>query len=201
MKKNPLLAFGILIALACLQTAAPGSVQASFCSVREDSLQAADIIFSGKVVSITHAPQDDVVLFHVGIGWKGMSESQVIINTGGSARDCGIGNCGYHFEAGKSYLVFAYDWSQSPPVHRTDNGQTVPIPFLVTDKCSRTGPLALAGQDIAALGPGSLPIAGASFLHRLPDFLLYLLVPLLLVAVGFRLRQVSRAGRKQPSML
>ncbi len=184
MTKNRYRLVVAFLMLLCFQVVLlPHIAQASNCRPREDNLQAAEIVFSGKVVNITHVAGDDVVLFNVLAVWKGVLQSQATVYTGDTSRDCGTGNCGYHFKRGSSYLVFAYDW-------RNPRGSTM---HLVTDYCSRTDLLSAASQDLAALGPSGLPVGGAGPLERIQGFVAYLLVGLALVATGLELRVLTKA--------
>src|SRR5689334_3906442 len=117
-KNNNRLVIPSLMMLACIQLALlPATVRASFCMPHGDSLQDGDVVFSGKVLSITHKQVNsnfvvDVVLFSVMHIWRGTSQSRLVVYAGAeSGRDCGRGYCGYTFEVGKSYLVFAYSQS------------------------------------------------------------------------------------------
>lgn len=182
----------ILIPLSCLAIVLvllllPATAHASTCSAREDDLQEAEVIFSGRVLSITPDSSDNVVLFRVYDVWKGAIQSQAVVYTGGTSRDCGIGNCGYKFKAGQDYLVFAYIWNK--PSDPFSPIPSKPIPFLMTDYCSRTDLLSQAGGDLNALGPGSLPSAGAGFPGRIEEYLLYPLIAVILVAAGLGLRR------------
>src|SRR4028118_631954 len=124
------------VVLICLLVLLPGVAEASFCYPHGDSLENAPIVFSGRAVSIKleihdrsgalvnkPAPNtsvDQVVQFRVSEVWRGSVGASVIVRSGDRAsRDCGTGDCGYTFEAGKSYLVFAYqgDWGTAPPGH------------------------------------------------------------------------------------
>ena len=69
--------------------------------------------------------------------WKGDVAERIDIYT---ANECCI--CGYPFERGKEYLIYAY---------RLPSGR------LATTICSRTRPMSRAREDLDALGPGTLP--------------------------------------------
>lgn len=182
----------ILIPLSCLAIALallllPATVRASHCTPHQDGLQDAEVIFSGRVLSITPEHGADVVLFRVSNVWKGEVQSQAVVYTGTASRDCGIGNCGYKFKTGQDYLVFAYIWNKLsdpfPPI------ASKPIPFLMTDYCSRTDLLSQAGGDLNALGPSRLPSAGSGIPGRIEEYVLYPLIALVLVAAGLGLRR------------
>lgn len=181
-------------ALICLLLLLPGVAEASFCSPHGDSLKNAPIVFSGRAVSVkldTYDPSgalvtklvpnasvDQIVRFKVSDVWKGDVGASVVVRSGDYAsRDCGVGDCGYKFEAGKSYLVFAYqgEWGMAPADYTPLITPSAPVK---TDKCSRTDLLSQAKADLAALGPGRLPAAGSG-----PFGAREVLIPLALVAL------------------
>ena len=111
---------GVLICLILLS----GVAEASFCFPHGDSPNNTPIVFSGRAVSVSldfhdpagapviklvpNASVDQVVQFRVMDVWKGDVGAPAVVRSGDYAsRDCGVGDCGYIFEAGKSYLVFA----------------------------------------------------------------------------------------------
>jgi len=88
-------------------------------------------VFSGKVTSIENQSQLLVgVTFLVGSTWKGQVAQSVTIQTGG-----GAGDCGYRFEVGERYLVYAYGSAES----------------LSTSICQRTRPLSASTVDRKSL--------------------------------------------------
>jgi hypothetical protein len=193
---------GVLI---CLLVLPSGVAEASFCSPHGDSLQNAPIVFSGRAVSVKleihdpsgalvnklvpHASVDQTVQFMVRNVWRGDVGASVVVQSGDHAsRDCGAGNCGYTFEAGKSYLVFAYqgEWGMAPPNYTS---QITPSAQIVTDKCSRTELLSRASADLAALGPQRLPATGSGSLGGKEVSIALSLVALTAIAVGVRLRR------------
>ncbi|HEY0075399.1 MAG TPA: hypothetical protein VGB77_14970 [Abditibacteriaceae bacterium] len=104
----------------------------------EQALKSADAVFAGKVISLTSSGRfSGTYSFQVNESWKGASLNILFIRTGR-----GGGDCGYGFEIGQEYLVYAYGKSG-----------------LSTHTCSRTKPLSDAGQDLAVLGPGTPPSA------------------------------------------
>lgn len=187
----------MLLALTCLLLTFPASSgQASQCRYREDDLLEADVIFSGKVIRVERNVRgqyenlvwhDEIVTFQVQNAWKGNFQTQAVV-LGGEAtgRDCGIGNCGYGFKQGVSYLVFAYDWQR-------DSAR-----ILMADKCSRTAPLSSSGarHDLAALGPGHLPDGGSPTDEGIG---MPFVIAIMLALLGLSLRWVGRANsaRKQ----
>jgi hypothetical protein len=133
-----------------------------------------DAVFSGKVVRIYETTRKEpeigervsqhAVIFSVDRTWKGVNETHVVVYTGFSEAACG-----YPFEAGKEYLVYAYD--------DTD---------WVTGICSLTKPLSLAKPDIEAFGKGTPPtqhVAAEELKEdRLNPFLPYMIV---ICVIGF----------------
>ena len=95
-------------------------------------------VFSGTVVAIDRKPGDlyVAVRFKLKEFWKGARSEEVIIFTG-----LGGGDCGYEFEVGQQYLVYAYR-------HKKNE--------LGTNICQRTNELLDAAQDLKVLGKGKL---------------------------------------------
>ncbi|MCH9662843.1 MAG: hypothetical protein K0U66_04170, partial [Gammaproteobacteria bacterium] len=100
----------------------------------------ATAVFVGRVTAITGAesakgyPQRKVAL-QVEESWKGVEEESLTLYTGS-----GGGDCGYPFEEGESYLVYAYRADQTD-----DLGASI---------CSRTQLLTSASEDLTYLrGP------------------------------------------------
>jgi hypothetical protein len=191
---------GVLI---CLLVLLSGVAEASFCS--GDSLQNAPIVFSGRAANVKleiHDPSgalvnklepnasvDQIVQFLVSDVWKGDVGASVVVRSGDYAsRDCGVGNCGYTFEVGKSYLVFAYqgEWGMAPAGYTAVVTPSAPV---VTDKCSRTKLLSQASADLAALGPGRLPATGSGPFGAREVLISLSLVALTAVALGIILRR------------
>ena len=93
-------------------------------------------VFTGTVLEITKLPNDlkVTVKFKVRESWKGVRSAEARVFTGQ-----GGGDCGYKFEKGKEYLVYAYK--------RSDSG-------LETNICQRTALLTEAAEDLKVLGKG-----------------------------------------------
>ncbi len=138
----------IAVTLAIVQIAC-GSIGACTCAPSIPPLKAlakADAVFSGKVDSIAKREIDlgdgrkivvaqtaDVVVRQ---SWKGKIAGKVKVHTGG-----GGGDCGFPFEKGKNYLIYAI---------RDDKGS------LTTNICMRTKLLGDAATEIREL-EGRLP--------------------------------------------
>lgn len=127
-----------IIAIALLATS---TAYACSCGLIPDSVSAArtaDAVFSGRIERIqsrrsTFGP-DLAVTFAVERSWKGkVTPSEIVATAGATA------SCGFPFEKGRTYLVFAA---------RLRNGS------LMTSLCSRTGLLSHSIKDAAAFGEG-----------------------------------------------
>jgi len=109
----------------------------------QESLQEAVAVFSGRVASVktetslfSSSSLDPVwVTFEVDRWWKGPGSNRVTVKT---AREGA--SCGYGFVEGREYFVYAYASSEGSD--------------LRVSSCSRTNPMELARDDIAALGEG-----------------------------------------------
>ena len=105
-----------------------------------------DAVFAGTVLSIEPIPNPSGerfmahqrIRFQVQEAWRGGVEGIVEIRTG-----AGGGDCGYRFEQGEAYLVYA---------HARGGG-------LSTSICSRTRKLAQASEDLAYLKTAMRPSA------------------------------------------
>lgn len=119
-----------------------------------EELEKFSAVFAGTVVSIRHSYDPDgrsvtrddrsTIGFEVSAVWKGTVYEDMPITTPPTG-----GSCGFTFEEGEEYIVYAYD---SPYV---DGGYTTGI-------CSRTALLEQAQEDIDALGEGNAPQAGTA---------------------------------------
>jgi len=193
------LLLGLLVGLGGIFVA-PARCLACTCAMPSDPATAreqATAVFQGRVIAIN--PEVTAagyryqrVAFQVDTNWKGSVARETIVYTGS-----GGGDCGYPFQVGTGYLVYAF------ATHASGPSQDLPAGALATGSCNRTRPLAEAGDDPAALGPGTsvvdtslpnLPDTGAGYAARrpLPSLLaplaLILLTSVLLGAVGLRRR-------------
>ena len=112
----------------------------------ETELSRSDAVFSGRVLEVKEQTSirgmmTKAALFEVDHIWKGGSESEIIIHTGS-----GGGDCGFEFEVGKEYLVYAN--------HSTMYGDKE---LLVTIICDRTKLVDEAQEDLKILGEGKEP--------------------------------------------
>jgi hypothetical protein len=134
-----------------LMASAPQQAFACSCIPPRPPLEAmadSDAVFAGKVVRIEEeggamiSSADPVkVVFEVSQVWKGEEDAAIALAT---ARDSA--SCGYDFMVGEEYLVYAYS---------SEAG-------LSTGLCTRTMQLAMADEDLSALGEGVVPAAADS---------------------------------------
>lgn len=136
----------IVIAAGWLWVANTTCVYACSCimpGTPQEEVTRSDAVFSGKVTQQTPAAGLDgseaiKVSFEVGQVWKGQIPQELLLETSGSSA-----SCGYTFENGKEYLVYAY----------SNEGQ------LSVNLCSRTALVADAQEDLTALGQSTVPAA------------------------------------------
>lgn len=103
----------------------------------------ATAVFAGTVSGIARSDPTSgglLVTFDLSQTWKGPEGPQLTIATSDNSA-----SCGFEFTQGEEYIVYAF----------AQDGQ------IQTNLCSRTAPLAGAGEDLAALGPGTPVAAGA----------------------------------------
>ena len=93
-----------------------------------------DAVFAGRVRSIVRVDYTLLVQMEVDNSWKGVDEAEIVIRTADNSAACG-----FPFERGRSYLVYA---------HADQDGA------LHAGICSRTARLSDAQADIEALGVG-----------------------------------------------
>ncbi|MCG8349367.1 MAG: hypothetical protein MI924_16495 [Chloroflexales bacterium] len=147
----------------------PCTVSACSCMAPEppqQELAASDAVFAGEVVSIqgsgpqfaftsqfpffgffTSSADFVTVNFEVSEVWKGTIHQTVTIRTSGSSA-----SCGFEFQTGNSYLVYA--GAVDTELH--------------TSLCSRTALLANAQEDLAAFGAGEQPLEGGPAVQGAP---------------------------------
>lgn len=139
----------LVVILAGLLLASPTRLFACFCVPERsptDELAGATAVFSGVVTSVNPSStpvaqgvESVNVTFQVSRVWKGPLRTTLAVSTARHGIDCG-----YEFEPGVEYLVYAIG---------TENNLTVWF-------CSRTQPLATAQEDLAVLGSGNTPTTG-----------------------------------------
>jgi hypothetical protein len=121
-------------ACKCVSPEARKSVERQILEARKQS----KAVFVGKVREIiTPAEPSSVsVILQVQTGWKGIKSEAITILTGRE------GSCGYPFQLGESYLVYAYQSS---------------ITHLGTSTCGRTQPFQTDIIDLKFLGKPKFP--------------------------------------------
>jgi hypothetical protein len=128
---------GARAALACTcELPQPGkTLSQQVAEAREKS----KAVFSGVALEVIENPQVFYVevKFRVQRSWKLVNTDEITIRTGR-----GRGDCGYRFEIGESYLVYAYGSDES---------------HLETNICQRTTRQADAGEELRLLGKGKTP--------------------------------------------
>lgn len=136
--------------VAVLGLAAHREAAACKCMVPpppQEALAGSAAVFEGTVTEV-RGPKDEAehggleVTLQVGRRFKGAEADTVTVTTPSSSAACG-----YSFEQGKTYLVYANDG---------DNGR------LSVILCSRTARIEDAADDLAALGGGQEPGPGPS---------------------------------------
>ena len=105
------------------------------------ALEQSAAVFSGELVSID-GYWGAILTFEVSRVWKGPVEETLVLTTS----SLGAGDCGYPFEAGRAYLVYA------------DAGGDLLEVWL----CRGTTPLEYAQEDLEFLGEGQIPGAAAT---------------------------------------
>ena len=110
-----------------------------------EALAGATAVFVGKVSNLdvstgllTSTADPVEVTFQVSKVWKGPVHSTLLATTARSGA-----SCGYGFERGQEYLVYARGTETE----------------LEVSLCSRTQPLSAADEDLAVLGQGNIPTA------------------------------------------
>lgn len=158
----------MLVAVSVALTALPQQAFACTCAPPEsptDELERSTAVFAGKVTAleaptgkITSSADPVEVTFRVYTVWKGPSSDTLTITTARSSI-----SCGYEFEIGHEYLVYARD--------KKDD--------LKVSLCSRTKSLARAGGDLAALRKGNGTAVGAEL-----QVYKYLVILVIVIGIG-----------------
>ena len=136
--------FGLMVLFAfCVSSFSAFACSCIMPGTVAEEVDRADAVFAGTVIALDNSDYkayvfpDIEVTFTVQEYWKGDVLDTVVIHTGQ-----GGGDCGFAFEEGKSYLVYAY---------ADDNGD------LKEKICCRTALLSDAEGDLAKLGAGFVP--------------------------------------------
>lgn len=114
----------------------------------DEMFEKSTAVFAGTVVSIETGDYSRTVHFGVERAWKGVSARTLALTTAGSGA-----SCGYDFDKGKEYVVYAHGSEESS---------------LEASMCSRTQLLADAYDDLAYLGEGYIPAPGQPIVVKEP---------------------------------
>jgi hypothetical protein len=151
----------VFVALSCWATLA-GACSCIGISASH-AFEHSDFVFTGRVISREGAPATPVVgadgdttWWHSSAdmvryrmvateGWKGEPSDTITIYSEVSEI-----SCGFEFQVGQSYLVYAYVMTEDWWVRGWPVGATFPV--LSTNLCSRTRELDRAAEDLAWLG-------------------------------------------------
>ncbi len=125
--------------LAALFTLVPSPAEACSCMAQgfEEARSGAAAIFEGRVDAIEPIGGQLRVRFHVTQAWRGVEHESVELLTASNSAACG-----YTFEIGQHYLVYA---------GQDDASLTVSL-------CSRTARMDDASEDRQLLGSGVIPV-------------------------------------------
>lgn len=102
-----------------------------------ESLEEAETVFSGVVLSKRVRHDTIKVTFKVSCAWKGELKEKITVYTAIQSA-----TCGFSFQRGREYLVYA---------HKNQFFSTK----LTTNLCTRTKELSGADEDILELGEGN----------------------------------------------
>lgn len=131
----------LLSSVAAMALAGIGVAQACSCAPPpgpKKALEQAAAVFSGKVTKIEEAGDGELAItLQTATTWKAAEAKEVVLYTANNGAACGYG-----FEKGKSYLVYA---------HSLKRGEEK---VLGTNICTRTALLADAKEDLKELGEG-----------------------------------------------
>jgi hypothetical protein len=155
----------LMFSIAIVVAISNGQVaSACSCAIQPNpatGLAASTSVFEGRVAKIESGQQNNLVIFDVTQVWKGPISKTITVSTAANQT-----SCGYDFELGKQYIVYAYGSSQA----------------LGVESCGKTTTIENGTQDLAFLGIGAVPA---------PEFssssLTGLVMPIAIVAivVGF----------------
>lgn len=157
---RPTGSFRVLVAIG-LTLAAPAPARACSCMMSGPPCQAtwtADVVFAGIVRGIVEIPHETLgvpyrsrlVTMDVEAGFVNAPSGRVDVVTG-----LGGGDCGYSFENGRRYLVYAWKRGASG---------------LSTGICSRTRLLSDAAEDLRYLKTIAAPAGGARVFGRIHEW-------------------------------
>lgn len=104
----------------------------------QEAYETSVAVFSGKVARIDADQFGRMAIFYVDTTWKGVSKDTVKVLTAAQSSACG-----YKFEEGRSYIVYAYSGGEDSS--------------LKTSSCSRTASAENALEHFMVLGAGYAP--------------------------------------------
>jgi hypothetical protein len=149
-KMRIFLLFAIVVSMLAIETESAYACSCVAPGPPDEELANSVAVFTGKVVAVAKplsnfgpvSSADPIkVTFQVYNVWKGSVSQTTTITTSRSSA-----SCGYTFEKGREYFVYA---------HGSEND-------LFVSLCSRTQPLDSAEEDLVILGAGALPIADST---------------------------------------
>ena len=147
-----------IISMLAIDTDSASACSCVYPGPPDEELAQATAVFAGKVVGIIKpigfgsiSSADPIkVTFRVNTVWKGPVSLTTTITTSRSSA-----SCGYPFEEGVEYIIYAYG---------TEDDLSVSL-------CSRTQPLDAAAEDLEVLGVGTAPLAdGNQITEIISDF-------------------------------
>ncbi|WP_053367939.1 hypothetical protein [Bacillus sp. FJAT-27245] len=121
----------------------------------EEELEKSTTVFTGKVIGVNEEKGTGIdsptikVLFEVSDTWKGISESQIILQFNQSS-------CNIDFKKGKEYLIYA---KENPDFKKKT--------AMTTGVCDRSAEVTKAGGDLTFLGRGEAPVKQVSLRKEL----------------------------------
>lgn len=128
----------------CLLTAGIGAeLLACSCAPPpppKKALEAATAVFLAEVVKIEDVGQERTVTLKVERWWKGGDKAELVVSTSKSGA-----SCGYGFQKGHKYLIYAHAAEKDKPLHVSLCSRT------------RTEKEAETSGDFKALGEGKAP--------------------------------------------
>jgi hypothetical protein len=129
--------FASITALACSCPTVGSMTRIGSESLTILSLRNAKVVFSGEVVGIKKIPKTRMLQIRIEVkeSWKKVLPKEITITTE-------LGGCGYDFQVGTEYLVFA---------NSSDDGN------LSTGLCLRNRELYKATEELEILGKGNQP--------------------------------------------
>ena len=127
---------GIVMLLCCLLASSAEACRCKAPPPPKEAAAEADAVFTGKVLKVGE-PSDTgrAIQLEIESTWKGTEGKKITITTPNESA-----GCGFTFEPGQSYLIYAYK--------STDGEKKT----FETNLCTRTKSLDAAKEDLDALG-------------------------------------------------